>query len=329
MYGYDVLHEEILDNLIKHIRDNTLTHAYIFEGERGIGSFEGAKLFANALVCEKQDIAPCGVCNACMQAKADTNPDIHMVSPKEDKKSISVEQIRELSKDAYTKPFGNKNKIYIISYGDEMNEQAQNAFLKLLEEPPGYAVFVILAENIESLLPTIRSRCEKIKFPPISKDRIKKWLSENYGEAGNAEFLARYANGNIEKAKRVAQEPDFMPLRTGAFEMLSKLLSSEFLDSYSVAEFVTANKDNASRILEIWVGFLRDIMLIQNDGEKQLVNVDYENELTGLSNRFDEELIVKAMTEIFLAQEMQRRYVSLNTLILSLAFKIKGGTKNE
>jgi len=323
MYGYEILHEEILDNLITNVRRNTGGHAYVFEGERGIGSFEAAKLFANALVCEKTNVAPCGVCSACVLAKANTHPDIHFVSPKQDKKNIVVEQIREVSKDAYTKPFETKKKVYIISYGDEMNEQAQNAFLKLLEEPPEYAVFVILAENIESLLPTIRSRCEKIKFVPVSTEKIKSRLEANYPDMQNIDFLSRYANGNIEKARKLAEEADFMPLRAGAFEILPKLLSTELLDSYDVADFVNSNKDDVKWIFEIWIGFLRDIMLIQNDGDKYLVNVDYENELNGLANRFDEILIVTATDEILAAQEMQRRYVSLNTTILRLAFRIK------
>lgn len=323
MYGYEIMHEEILDRLIKNNRIGMTQHAYIFEGERGIGSFEGAMLFANALVCEKTAVSPCGACNACIMAKANTHPDIHIILPKKDKKNISVEQIRELSKDAYTKPYETQKKIYIVAYGDEMNEQAQNAFLKLLEEPPEYAVFIILTENIESLLPTIRSRCEKINFPPVSKDELKRWIEKNFPSASNIEFLARYANGNIEKVKKLAEKSDFMPLREGAFEMLSRLLSSDILESYDVAEFIQTNKDNAEDILSIWLGFLRDIMLIQNDGENCAVNIDYINKLSGLSNRFDEEKIIKAMSELLTAQQMQKRYVSLNTLILRLAFRIK------
>jgi len=324
MYGYEILHDEIVENLIKNIRSGVSQHAYIFEGEKGIGSFEAAKLFSNALVCDNKDVAPCTKCTACILAKADTHPDIHIVSPNKDKKNISVEQIREVLKDAYTKPYENEKKIYIVTYGDEMNEQAQNAFLKLLEEPPEYAVFIILVENLETLLPTIRSRCEKIKFPPIKKEKIKAWLENNYNDIQNTDFLSRYAEGNIKKAITVAFDQDFMTLRLGSLDILSKLLSKNILESYDVSEFVINNKENAEMILSLWLGFLRDIALIQNDGINNIINIDFADMLGKLSNRFDEEVIICAMTEILTAQEMQRRYVSLNTSILRLAFKIKG-----
>ena len=329
MYGYEVLHEEILDSLIRNVRRRTSQHAYIFEGERGGGSLEGARLFANALVCEREESAPCGVCNACILAKAGSHPDLHFVTPQKDKKNITVDIIRGLLTDAYTKPYETGKKVYIITYGDEMNEQAQNALLKLLEEPPEYAVFIILAENAEALLATIRSRCEKIKFPPVSEEKTREWLKKHYPDNPNTDFLARYSQGNIERAKNLAEEEDFMPLRQGAFELLPKLLSKELLESYDVLNFVEANKENAEQILKIWLGFLRDIMLLQNDGKKFIVNTDFTDRLINMSDKYDEEMIVNAASELFEAQEMQRRYVNLHTLILGLSLRIKKGDKKQ
>ena len=325
MYGYDILHEDIMDKLIASIRKGISQHAYIFEGDRGAGSFECAKLFAATLICEKSGVAPCGSCNACILAKAGNHPDIHMVSPLKDKKNIVVDQIRELLKDAYKKPYENGKKVYIVAYGDEMNEQAQNAFLKLLEEPPEYAVFVILAENTEALLLTVRSRCEAIKFPPVSAEKIKAALEKSYQGIKNAEFLARYSGGNIEKAKRLAEQEGFIPLRQGAFELLPKILSGSILESYDIAEFAEHNKDDIETVLTLWQGFLRDIMLIQSGTEKLIVNTDYKDSLIRLSNKTDEKKIITAITELVNAQEMLRRSVSLHTLVLSMAFKIKKG----
>ena len=325
MYGYDILHEEIMDKLILSIRKGISQHAYIFEGDRGAGSFEGAKLFAAALVCEKKEIAPCGSCTACLLAKAGNHPDIHIISSQKDKKNIVVDQIRELLQDAYKKPYENAKKVYIVAYGDEMNEQAQNAFLKLLEEPPEYAVFVLLAENTEGLLLTVRSRCETVKFPPVLAEKIKEILEKSYPGIKNADFLARYSGGNIEKAKRLAGQEGFLPLRQGTFEMLPKLLSSNISESYDIAEFVEHNKDDAETVLKLWQDFLRDIMLIENGMEQSAVNADYIDRLISMANRTDEKRIVTAITEIMKAQEMLRRSVSLHTLVLSMAFRIKKG----
>lgn len=325
MYGYEILHEDVLDKLIKNVRQGISQHAYIFDGERGAGSFQGALLFANALVCAKREVAPCGVCTSCILAKAGNHPDISIIAPEKDKKNILVDRIREILKDAAKKPYEASKKVYIVAYGDEMNEQAQNAFLKLLEEPPEYAVFVILAENIAALLPTVRSRCEIIKFPPVSEEKIKQILEKNYPDIKNADFLARYALGNIEKAKKLAEDEGFMPLRSGAFELLPKLLTEDLAHSYDVAEFIELNKEDAETVLRLWLDFLRDTMLIQNEGEKYAVNRDFIDKLISMANRTDEIKIISAMTEIKKAQEMLKRYVNLRTAVLCTAFKIKKG----
>ena len=325
MYGYDIYHEDIMDKLILNIRKGVSQHAYIFEGERGAGSLECAKLFAAALVCGKREVAPCGNCNACILAKAGNHPDIHTISPLKDKKNIVVDQIRELLKDAYKKPYEDGKKVYIVAYGDEMNEQAQNAFLKLLEEPPEYAVFVILAENAEGLLLTVRSRCETVKFPPVSSEKIKEILESSYKDIKNADFLARYAGGNIEKAKKLAEKDGFMPLRRGAFELLPKILSGDILESYDIAEFIEHNKDDAETILKLWQDFLRDIMLIQSGAEKYSVNTDYKDKLINISGKTEESKVITAVSEVMRAQEMLKRSVSLHTLILSMSFRIKKG----
>ena len=327
MYGYEILHEDILDKLIKNIRCGISQHAYIFEGEVGAGSFIASRLFANALVCEKKEMSPCGVCSACILAKAGNHPDISIIIPQKDKKNIVVEQIREVIKDASKKPYENAKKVYIIAYGDEMNEQAQNAFLKLLEEPPEYAVFVILAKNTASLLPTVRSRCEIIKFPPVKAEKIKEILEKSYPEIKNVDFLARYSLGNIEKAKKLAVDEGFMPLRRGAFEILPKLLSGDIAGSYDIAEFAELNKEDAETILRLWTDFLRDIMLIQNGGEKYAINTDYKDKLINIANRTDEKRIVTAIEEIKKAQKMLKRYVNLRITVLSMAFRIKKGAK--
>lgn len=327
MYGYDILHEDILDRLIRNVREGVSQHAYIFEGEKGAGSLEAAKLFANALVCGRTEVTPCGSCTACVLAKAGNHPDIHTVTPPKDKKNILVDQIRDILKDAAKKPYENGKKVYTVLYGDDMNEQAQNAFLKLLEEPPEYAVFIILAENTASLLPTVRSRCEIIKFPPVPEARIKEALERAYPDIKNADFLARYANGNIEKAKKLAADEGFMPLRSGALETLGKLLSGSLSDSYDAAEFAELNKADTETVLRLWADLLRDIMLIQNDGARYAVNTDYKERLTGIANRTDEKRIVTALGEVIRAQEMLKRYVNLRTVILSLAFRIKKGAE--
>ncbi len=324
MYGYEILHNEIAENLIQNVRKDAAHHAYIFEGEAGVGSFEAAQLFAAALVCERKETAPCTVCKACIMAKAQTHPDIYYIKPPKDKKNITVDQIREVVNDAYTKPYESGKKVYIIAYGDNMNEQAQNAFLKVLEEPPQYAVFVILSENHETLLATIRSRCTKVRFNPVPDGKIREYIKRHFpGEIDKLDFLVRYSGGVAGNAGKILGQENFLSLRSQSLDKLEDLLAEEMLSAYAVADFLEENKEDADLILKFWQEFLRDIMLITNEAQNIAANSDFIDRLINMSNRFSEKKIMLAQEQTILAQKMRKRYVSLHTLALRLAFTIK------
>ncbi len=324
MYGYEILHEQLMENLIANVRGGISQHAYIFEGAKGIGSLEASKLFAQTLVCEKDNITPCTLCNSCVMAIADTHPDIYYIKPLENKAIISVDTIRKVCADAYTKPYASKNKVYIVTYGDDMNDQAQNAFLKLLEEPPEYAVFIILAENQMTLLETIRSRCTLVRFPPVADEKIKNVLQKKYPQSSqDLDFLTKYALGNLGNAEDILANDEFIPLRDLSLEYLPALLSYDLQDAYKAAEFIEDNKENADTVLLFWQKLLRDIILIQNDSRELVLNSDKIDRLINLASSYDEQRIVRANDSLLLAQKMKRRYVNLRTLILALAFSIK------
>lgn len=324
MYGYEILHEQIAENLINNIRQGVANQAYIFEGERGVGSKECARLFASALVCKNTSSAPCGACNACIMAKAESHPDIYELTPVDGKRNISVDQIRGVVTDAYTKPYESGKKVYIIAYGDDMNEQAQNAFLKVLEEPPEYAVFVILAENNESLLPTIRSRCTSIRFNPVADKKVEEYIKKNYPESTEKlDFLVQYASGVVGDVEKILNAENFVPLRRESLDKLEALLSERKLDAYQVAEFLEENKDDADLVLRFWQGFLRDMMLIQSGVNNLVKSTDFIDNLINLANKTREEKVARAIDEVLLAQQMRKRYVNLKALSLRLAFSIK------
>ena len=324
MYGYEVLHEHIAENLIDNVRKGLAQHAYIFEGDRGVGTDMCARLFAAALVCETGDSTPCGTCKSCAMAKAKTHPDIYTVSPADGKKNIVVDKIREVVNDAYTKPYESGKKVYIIAYGDVMNEQAQNAFLKVLEEPPEYAAFIILCENYESLLQTVRSRCTRIQFPPVSDKKVREYIEAHFPEeTEKTKFLVQYAGGVVGNVEKILGAENFTDLRYESLQKLELLLSPRKTDAFLIAEFFDENKDDADLILTFWQGFLHDIMLIQNDAKKLIQSADFIDRLINFSGKYDEREIINAQEAVLLAQKMRKRYVSLRTLVLRLAFSIK------
>lgn len=214
------------------VRGGTLPHAMIIEGEKGTGRHTLAQYIAAAAVCTGEE-TPCGECRGCRLQKAGTHPDITVTAPEDGKKNIAVSQIRALRNEAYVKPHMADCRVFIIDRADTMNEQSQNALLKVLEEPPGAAVFILIAESKASLLETVISRCavlslsvpeykEALEYIKSRYDYSENTAAEALGEAacniGAAlDILAGRGSGKTaEAAKEFVQQF----LKGDAFEML-------------------------------------------------------------------------------------------------------------
>lgn len=320
MYGYEIFHEDLLQSLINTVRAGTCSHAYIFEGDKGLGTLEAARLFAAALTCKNTEAAPCSSCASCVEAKADTNPDIIYIRPDKDKKSIGTENMRKVEEDAAIKPFAANRKVYIIEDGSLLTEPAQNVFLKTLEEPPAYAAFIIVTENADALLQTIRSRSVIVHFPNISDTEVKAYISKKYPEIQERlDFLVKYCGGVPLRADSVAEDDTFEALRADSLGKLSALLSDNAAHAFEVQKFTDDNKDNFSRILDFWLSFLRDILLLQTGARENLINVDKIETLRLASVKVSPEKIVEIMDRLVTAQKMASRYVNTKAVSLWLA----------
>lgn len=166
----DYFEPKIPDMLRRQMNSGSLSHAYILSGPPGSGTKPTAELLAAAIVCRKDTGKPCGLCRDCRKALTGIHPDIRTVAPEKDKTGITVGQIREMRADAAVVPNEAEKKVYLIE-ADGMNGSAQNAMLKILEEPFSHAAFILTAENPASLLPTVRSRCIAVGLlPPCAED---------------------------------------------------------------------------------------------------------------------------------------------------------------
>ncbi|MBR2935171.1 MAG: DNA polymerase III subunit delta [Oscillospiraceae bacterium] len=152
------------EQLMPRLSGGTLGHAFILAGPAGSGKEELARILARAMVCDHPGAKPCGSCPACKKALGGIHPDIIAVAPLEEGKAITVDQVRQMRADAYVRPNEAPRKVYIVEQADHMRVEGQNAMLKLLEEGPSYAAFLLLAENQGGLLTTVRSRCETLSL---------------------------------------------------------------------------------------------------------------------------------------------------------------------
>ena len=234
-------HEQIIEHLKTAIEMGKVSHAYILNGPDLSGKMMIAEAFARALLCEKQDPDGCGECRSCRQSDDRNNPDIIYV--KDDKpNTISVDDIRtQLNNDIVIKPYSNQYKIYIVDEAEKMNQQAQNALLKTIEEPPAYAVIMLLTTNADSFLQTIRSRCITLNLKSVKNDVIKSYLmTEKKIPDYQADVCAAFAQGVVGKAIKLASSDDFNELKESALSLIKRL---DDIDLYEMGEAIKQISD--------------------------------------------------------------------------------------
>ena len=214
--------EQIITHLQTAIKLKKISHAYIFEGERNSGKEFIAKLFAQALQCDMNGDPPCNECVSCKQALSSNHPDIIKLIH-EKPNSISVDDIRKITNDVMIKPYKGPYKIYIINEAEKMTVQAQNALLKTLEEPPEYAVIILLTTSTEVLLQTILSRCIILSMKPVADELVKKYVMNNLKlPEYKADVCVAFAQGNLGKAKALAMSEEFDNIKTEAVTLLDR-----------------------------------------------------------------------------------------------------------
>ena len=239
-------HDDIIRHLKNAIETGKVSHSYIFTGEPGSGKKLLAGTFAAALQCESGEPQPCMTCDSCKKVIGKNHPDIITVTH-EKPGSISIDEVREqVVHDVDIKPYCSPYKIYIIPDAEMMTVQAQNALLKTIEEPPEYAVIMLLTENAEALLPTIRSRCVMMKLRNIKDQLVKKYLMEQMEIPDyKADVCVAFAQGNMGKAIMLATSEYFNEIKEEVVHLLRNI------DEMNVSELMDAVKKCMTYKMEI------------------------------------------------------------------------------
>ncbi len=272
--------EQIKEHLQNALSTGKISHAYIINGERFAGKEFIAQIFAMALQCEAADGKPCQVCHSCKQALSANQPDIIKVTH-EKPGSIGVDDIRaQINGDIAIKPYSSPYKIYIVNEAEKMTVQAQNALLKTLEEPPAYAVILLLTTNVNSLLQTILSRCVVLNMKPVSDKLVKEYLmSEMQVPDYKAEVCVAFARGNIGKARQLAASEDFENVKEEALSLLKYVHEMDITEMIGAIKKVSEYKFDVNDYLDILSIWYRDVLLFKatNDANHLVFREEIQN----------------------------------------------------
>ena len=256
--------EQIKEHMQNALQMQKISHAYIIHGEKSTGKEFVARVFAMALQCEKGGAEPCNECHSCKQALSKNQPDIIYVTH-EKPNTISVEDIRlQVNNDVAIKPYSSKYKVYIINEAEKMTVQAQNAILKTLEEPPAYVVILLLVSNLQTLLPTILSRCVTLNMKPVSDTLVRKYLTEELKVPDyRADVCVAFARGNIGKAKALASSEEFDNVKNEALALLKHVHDMELQEIIQAVKKINEYKLEISDYLDIMSIWYRDVLLFK------------------------------------------------------------------
>ena len=279
-------HEEVIKHLQNAAAMDKVSHSYIFAGEKGSGKKLLAKLFAMTLQCEKHGKEPCLQCSSCKKAMNRNHPDIIYVSH-EKLNSIGIEDIREqLIADVDIKPYTGPYKVYIVDEAEKLTVQAQNALLKTIEEPPAYAVIMLLVNNGATLLPTIASRCVTLNFKPVRDEVIKKYLMEELHVPDyQAEVSVAFAQGNVGRAKQIATAEDFAEMMEAAFRILKKGKDMEVYEMVDAIKLLSEQKHTVYEYLDLFLVWFRDVLMFK--ATNQIDGLVFRQEYNDIKSRAD------------------------------------------
>lgn len=305
-------HEWALELLAQGIRGGRPSHAYLFTGPAQVGKTTVAKAVAQALVCERSagsDGAPCGACQTCRRVAENRYPDIQFVTAA--KSVIQIDQVRALQTDAAISSLEGRYKVFIIGEIERATLPAANALLKTLEEPPSQVVLLLTSNRRDLVLPTILSRCQIVSLRPLPVAQIGEALQVHWGvDEARALLLARLSAGRLGWAVAAHTDPELWQIRAKRLDDLPALTSEGPLGRLAYAETLSRAGADVETTLGLWAGWWRDILLVQQRLDSDVLNLDRKAQLVQQAGLYRPEQIEAALMD--LVQTLRRIRANVN-----------------
>lgn len=265
-FGEVIGQEVVKEALGRAVTVGRVCHAYLFVGPRGLGKSSVARNLAKAVNCRERGDGwePCDVCPSCRQVDAGNHPDVRWVEP--DGASIKIGQVRNLLRDAALKPFAGARRVFVISGADKLTAEAANSLLKVLEEPPTFALFVLTTAFPDAVLPTLVSRCQWVAFRPVGQEVLAAHLERELGlDPAGARLFATLSRGNPGLAREMAGSAALAQAVGLVREAMERLRASDgpggALVAFEVARDLEAFKVDGLEILDLLAWIYRDSLV--------------------------------------------------------------------
>ncbi|MDR1558527.1 MAG: DNA polymerase III subunit delta' [Clostridiales bacterium] len=314
--------DSIIGSLRSSIQSGRVSHAYVFDGQAGMGKSTLAKALAKTLQCEAGGTDACGSCVSCRTFESGNHPDIFNVIT--DKKSIGVDDIRDqVIKPMETRPYRYRYKIFIIGGADTMTMAAQNALLKTIEEPAPYGLFLLLSENYNAFLPTVISRCVVFRLKPLSEENVANYLTGKDISEDQARFYSGFSQGNIGRALRLSSSQAFTEMRETVVSLTQALRRLDMPEIFARFHVLETYKEDIQELLDLLMLWYRDVIIMkETDNARFLIQPDKKNEIYAEAQATDLSCLYKKFDAIWQAKRNLKQngnfQLTLEMMLLSL-----------
>ena len=316
----------VVERLIASHKNGRIGHAYMFDGERGTGKEETAMFFAQVLLCvNPESSVPCGLCNSCRRIMTGNHPNVTVLRP--DGQTIKKEQMDELISEMAKKGYEQGRKIYIVSRADRMNASSANTLLKYLEEPDGDVTAILLTDSYQSILPTIRSRCQRISFLPPSREMM---ISELVDKGITASMAATVTTvtADIDEAFQLAQDDEFAQMRKTVLKLIEasdRNIHEALLFIQSEWSRVIKEKDETDRGLDLLLYAYRDIVAFKAGLQSLPAYPDQKEFFDGLAMKMTYNRLSAVMEAILQAKRHLHSNMNRTLLMEQLMLNMQEG----
>lgn len=318
----DILgHERIIEVFKRAIGSGKTSHSYIFEGIQGCGRKKIALALIQTLFCESGKDDACDTCPSCRKVISGNHADIHRIEPLPDKRDISIDQLREMQRELALRPYEAPRKACILEPAERMSVNAANSLLKTLEEPPGNAIIILLTENADMLLPTIRSRCQLVRFAPLSPEHVRQLLEQNGMDEAASATLAQMSGGSLKHALEMDNE-SLGERRELLLKHLKQINLDRIATVFDAAEELGGNREKTLETLDLLISFFRDMIHLVAGGN-DIINTAIRPALDSLSRGLTLERVLQmtgeAMDTRRAVQRNANTKLALDHLFIKLA----------